>query len=131
VPLSTLLPALPYAAGVLAALEVAYVLLRRAAQRFRPRLLYHLWALSVAALAGWSSRPTRTPRRRRGKTLTAVSIVLSSIIGFALVEALCSCGPGTRAAARSSRSSRATSAGRMLVTARTLAGLHFVVRARI
>ena len=87
-PLSTLLPALPYAAGVFAALEVAYVLLRRAAQRFRPRLLYHLWALSVAVLAGLVVTPYADPEARPWQTLTAVSIVLSSIIGFALVEAL-------------------------------------------
>ncbi len=88
VPVSTLLPGLPYAVGVFAALEISYVLLRRAAQRFRPRLLYHLWALSISALAGLVFTPYAAPETLPWRSLAALSIVLSSVIGFALVEAL-------------------------------------------
>lgn len=87
-PLASLLPALPYALGAFAALEVVYVLLRRASQRFRPRALYHLWALVVAALAGLLATPYARTGSLVWKWLDGAALVLSAVIGFALIEAL-------------------------------------------
>ncbi len=87
-PVSDLIRALLYGGGVFLALEVAYVLLRRGSKRFRPRLLYHLWALSAAALAGTIDGPFRDANAVAWQALAGSAAVLSTLIFFALFEAL-------------------------------------------
>lgn len=82
------IPMLGYALAALFGLEIVYVLLRRGLHRFRPRLTYHLWALAVAALCGLAATPLAEPGVTAWDAAIGVVAVLSTLIGFALFEAL-------------------------------------------
>lgn len=80
------LRALAYGLGVLAATEIAYVLLRRRVRRFGLRLLYHVWALLLAVLV--TAVEAGAPLDALGwKLALAVAILLTVNVAFSLLEA--------------------------------------------
>lgn len=74
--------------GLVLALEVAYLLLRRAAPRFRLRFLYHAWVLALAATAFLLASGIGEQRLVVWNCAVAAVLVLSVLVGFALLEAL-------------------------------------------
>lgn len=77
-----------YGLGALASLELLYVVVRRGARRFRLRLIYHLWALSVAVLVGLLGTTLPADDALAWKICLAAAALLTVAVAFALVEAL-------------------------------------------
>jgi small-conductance mechanosensitive channel/CRP-like cAMP-binding protein len=87
------LAALAAALGVVLALEVPFLLLRRHLQALRLRLLYHLWVASIGAVAGLvygrflgSAWDERLPNVWRGAA--ALAIVSTALVLYALFSLL-------------------------------------------
>ena len=81
-----MIPAIAYGAGVLVALELLYVLLRRSRWPIRVRALFHLWALSAAAVAVLAVMARReTVSWRVGASLAAV---LTALVVYSLADSL-------------------------------------------
>lgn len=75
--------------GALVALEVLFVALRRFLPRFRLGLLYHLWALCVALVAALARLPlSGMDETAVFRLAVAMTIVLSGLVAFAVVDAL-------------------------------------------
>lgn len=81
------LRALVYGLGVLAATEIAYVLLRRRVRRFGLRLLYHAWAILVALLV--AAVEAGAPLDALGwRVVLAAAILLTVNVAFSLLEGM-------------------------------------------
>lgn len=81
-----MIPAVAYGLGVLVALEALYLLLRRSRWPVRVHALFHLWALSVAAvvvLAVMTRRDTVSWR-----AAASVGALLTAIVVYSLVDSL-------------------------------------------
>ncbi|HET9766750.1 MAG TPA: mechanosensitive ion channel family protein [Thermoanaerobaculia bacterium] len=81
-----MIPALAYGVGVLVALELLYALLRRTRWPIRVRLLFHLWALSAAAvvvLAVMTRRETVS-----WQVSASLAAVLTALVVYSLADSL-------------------------------------------
>jgi small-conductance mechanosensitive channel/CRP-like cAMP-binding protein len=79
-------PALAYGAGVLLVLELIYLLLRRSPWPIRVRILFHLWALSGAAVAVLAVMSMRHVVGWR--IVASVSALLTAVVLFSLLDSL-------------------------------------------
>jgi small-conductance mechanosensitive channel/CRP-like cAMP-binding protein len=78
---------LVYGLGVLLALELVFLLLRRTLPGFRLRFLYHLWAVSLGLVTALAvGAPGSDGLAWKAAATTA--LLLSAVVGFALVEAV-------------------------------------------
>lgn len=82
------LPPLAYAVGVVVALEVAYLFLRRTAPRLRLRSLYHAWALLLGATTFLLRSGMGAQRLTLWTWCVSGVLVLTALVAFALLEAL-------------------------------------------
>ncbi|HEV8629089.1 MAG TPA: mechanosensitive ion channel family protein [Thermoanaerobaculia bacterium] len=80
------IPGVVYAAGVVVALELLYVLLRRSRWPVRVRGLYHLWTLAAAAVVGLSVAGLRASGGWRAAA--SLAAVLGALVLFSLVDSL-------------------------------------------
>lgn len=81
-----MIPVLTYGVGVLLALELVYLLLRRARWPLRVHAVFHLWALSLAAvtvLAVMARRDTSSWR-----VAASVSALLTALVLYSLLDTL-------------------------------------------
>jgi small-conductance mechanosensitive channel len=85
---NTWLSALGLAVGVLVVLELLFVVLRRSSRHFKLNTLYHLWALSLAALLALQLGAQGASDSSLWKLLTTVALLLSALVFIALVDAL-------------------------------------------
>jgi small-conductance mechanosensitive channel/CRP-like cAMP-binding protein len=76
-----------YGVAAILALEVAYLFLRRALPRFQLRLLYHLWALGVGAVAALVAAGLPAPLEAVWKAVAAAAVLLTAIVLFGVLEA--------------------------------------------
>ena len=76
-----------FGSGVLVALELAYLLIRRSLLRFRLRVLYHLWALVLGLLAALY-RAGVDPASPFWQVITAAAVLLTTLVLFVLLDAL-------------------------------------------
>ena len=74
--------------GVFLALETLYFLLRKRVPRFHLNLLYHLWALSLAALAVFRLLGINLLGSTAGGIASATALLLTTLVLYALVDAL-------------------------------------------
>ncbi len=81
-----LLETLGLAAGLVLALEVLYLLVRKRAPAFRLRLLYHAWVLNLAALVVLQTSSLEA--ERTWQILAASATVLTTLVLFALLDVL-------------------------------------------
>jgi len=82
------LRALASAAAVIVGAELLFVALWKRVPRFRLRVLYQLWVVSIAAVTAlWVSGPTLLATFS-GRTAAASALMLSALVLFALVDAL-------------------------------------------
>lgn len=77
-----------YGLGALASLELLYVVVRRGARRFQLRLIYHLWALSVAAVVALLGTGLPAEGALVWRIALAAAALLTVAVLFSLVEAL-------------------------------------------
>lgn len=77
-----------YGLGALASLELLYVVVRRGARRFQLRLIYHLWALSVAAVVALLGTGLPAAGALGWRISLAAAALLTVAVLFSLVEAL-------------------------------------------
>jgi len=76
------------AGGILLVAEALYFLLRKRVPRFRLKLLYHLWALSLAALAALQALEIDLLGSTVGGIASTVALLLTTLVVYALVDAL-------------------------------------------
>ena len=82
------LTAVAVGGGVFLALETLYFLLRKKVPRFHLNLLYHLWALSLAALAVLRLLGISLLGSTAGSIASAMALLLTTLVLYALVDAL-------------------------------------------
>ncbi len=80
------IPAIAYGSGVLVALELVYVLLRRARLPTRVRALFQLWALSAAAVAMLAVMSFRATVGWR--VAASLAAMLTALVLFSLLDVL-------------------------------------------
>jgi small-conductance mechanosensitive channel/CRP-like cAMP-binding protein len=80
------IPAIAYGAGVFVALEVLYLLLRRARWPIRVSILFHLWALSAAAVAVLAVMTRRDTVSWRASA--SVAVLLTALVVYSLADSL-------------------------------------------
>ncbi len=76
------------AGGILLVAEALYLLLRKRVPRFRLKLLYHLWALSLVALAALQTLGIDLLGSTLGGIASTVALLLTTLVVYALVDAL-------------------------------------------
>ena len=69
-------------------METLYFLLRKRVPRFHLNLLYHLWALSLAALAVFQFLGINLLGSTAGGIASAMALLLTTLVLYALVDAL-------------------------------------------
>jgi small-conductance mechanosensitive channel/CRP-like cAMP-binding protein len=80
------IPAIAYGTGVLVALELVYVLLRKARWPVRVRVLFHVWAFAAAAVAMLA---VDVDRKSTGwRTMASIAALLTTIVVYSLVDSL-------------------------------------------
>ncbi|MGB5294396.1 MAG: hypothetical protein WBP34_05540, partial [Thermoanaerobaculia bacterium] len=82
------LTAVAVGGGVFLALETLYFLLRKRVPRFHLKLLYHLWALSLAALAALQSLGIDLLGSAIGGIASTGALLLTTLVVYSLVDAL-------------------------------------------
>jgi small-conductance mechanosensitive channel len=82
------LTAVAVGGGVFLALETLYFLLRKRVPRFHLNLLYHLWALSLAALAALQSLGIDLLGSAIGGIASTGALLLTTLVVYSLVDAL-------------------------------------------
>ncbi|MGE5234288.1 MAG: cyclic nucleotide-binding domain-containing protein [Acidobacteriota bacterium] len=87
-PASAILRSALSALGLLLALEIAYVVLRRSSPRYRLRLLYHLWAVSLAGVGALLALGRDMVRVTVFDLTVTAAALLTTIVVFSLFEAL-------------------------------------------
>lgn len=85
--LETWQPALLRSAGILLLLEVAYLVLSRVLRSLRRGFLYHVWAVSIAVVAGLQAMPESRVPTSLGEPLAIVTLLLSAPVGYAFLDA--------------------------------------------
>ena len=74
--------------SILIGLEVVFVFLRSRVSRFRPRSLYHLWAGVLAAWVVLGRWPEAADIGWLSRMIATSTLILSSLMAFAIVDAL-------------------------------------------
>lgn len=87
-PVSAIVRTALSALGLLVALEIVYVVLRRSTPRYRLRLLHHLWALGLSALGALLAFGRDNVPTVAFDLVSSATAVLTTVVLFALFEAL-------------------------------------------
>ena len=75
-------------AGILLVLEVLFLLVRRRLPRFHLNVVYHLWALSLAALAILRSLGINPIGSTLGGVVSTAALLLTTLVLYAFIDAL-------------------------------------------